>query len=325
MKKFTAVFLSAVLALSLLCFSVSAAYDAGNALDEKTSTLEGVATADLAGLGWKAFSSGSIEIATEEGNSYVHFIGGKNQYSAPAVNIFPAIKKIADGDDACVCIVLKLRFDSTDDAFEFVTAGMVIRSDAETEFTPNSGGVYYARVNPVDAIEGDCGQWITVVAEYLEIPATDLETDMNWQLTFDRLGPDGDEQAMKDGSYEGKITIDIDDVAIYDADYYDENIADANGSQGGATEEPEETEAPEQTETPASTQAPTQAPTPTQAATATAAVQDDEDGTSNTGLIIGIVAAAVVIAAAVIAFVVIKKKKASGTDDSQESDNKAEE
>ena len=74
MKKFTAVFLSAVLALSLLCFSVSAAYDAENALDEKTSTLEGVATADLAGLGWKAFSSGSIEIATEEGNSYEQYL-----------------------------------------------------------------------------------------------------------------------------------------------------------------------------------------------------------------------------------------------------------
>lgn len=321
MKKFVAVFLSAILALALLCFSVSAAYDAGNALDEKTSTLEGVATADLAGLGWKAFSSGSIEIATEEGNSYVHFTGPKNQYSAPSVNIFPAIQKIADGGDACVCIVLKLRFDSPDDSFEFSTAGMVVRSDVVSDFTPESNGVNYGRLNPVDAIEGDCGQWITVVVEYLEISSADLETEAVWQLTFDRLGPDGDEQAMQDGSYESKFTIDIDDVAVYDADYYDEHIAEA-GNQGGETEEPEETEAPEQTETPAPTQAPTQAPTPTQTATATAAAPDDsESGNSNTGLIIGIVAAAVVVAAAIIAFVVIKKKKTeAGEQGSQEKE-----
>lgn len=319
MKKFAAVFLSGILALTLLCFSVSAAYDAGNALDEKTSTLEGVATADLAGLGWKAFSSGSIEIATEEGNSYVHFTGPKNQYSAPSVNIFPSIKKLANGGDACVCIVLKLRFDSPDDSFEFATAGMVVRSDVTSDFTPESKGNNYGRLNPVDAIEGDCGQWITVVVEYLEISSADLETEAVWQLTFDRLGPDGDEQAMQGGGYESKLTIDIDDVAVYDADYYDEHIAEA-GNQGGETEEPEETEAPEQTETPAPTQAPTQAPTPTQTATATAAAQN-ESGNSNTGLIIGIVAAAVVVAAAIIAFVVIKKKKAeSGENDSQEKE-----
>lgn len=311
MKKFTAIFLSVFLSLAMLSFSVNAAYSAGNALDEKTSTLEGVSTEELASLGWKAFSSGSVEIATEEGNSYVHFKGPKNQYSAPSVNVFPAIKKLSGGDDACICIVLKLRFGSSDKSFDFATAGMVIRSTIETSFTPNSGGTYYVRLNPVDSIEGDCGQWITVVAEYIDIPADALEEEAVWSLTFDRLGPDGDEAAMQQaGAYVDKFTIDIDDVAIYDADYYDANIADNNG--GDKTETPdapaEPTEVP--ADTPAPTQAPTQAPTaPATTAPATTAPTTTDEGGSNTGLIIGIVIASVVVAAGIIAFVVIKKKK----------------
>ncbi len=317
MKKFMPIFLAAILTFTMLSFSVNAAYDTGNAIDEKASTLEGTTTADLAGLGWEAFSSGAIEVATEEGNSYVHFSGPKNQYSAPALNIFPAIKKISGEDDACVCIVLKLRFNSTDSSFEFATAGMVVRSNVESEFTKNSNGVYYARLDPIDSIDADCGEWITVIVEYVEISAEDLATEAKWQLTFDRLGPDGDEQAMQEaGAYESNFTIDIDDVAIYDADYYDEHIVESleqndDPAETEPTEEDPNEEAPktEPTEVPEATQAPTASPTavPTEFP---GTAEGAENG-NNTGVIVGIIIAAIVIAAGIIVFAVMKKKKSA--------------
>ncbi len=309
MKKIITAILTVVLALSLMSVCVGAEGEAKNYIS---------GTWDTGGLGaGKVTSNDAFSCVTED---------VKQPWHSPAINIYPAVKAaLGDEDEVEILFTFeaKVTWVSADYEGEELSIRPLLRGGksggedyneklqeycdenevSDKMFSDSAGNVMCTKLG--GAVTLTDGEWTLFESEPvlfekgIVAAGTEFFNDA-WRLCFDNMKVSTDD-------FSNIASIDIQKAGVYVAEeYYEAN----------ATPTPEPTPTP--TATPEATPTPDATPTPTAGAkttasagaNATAGADAEDGGSSNTGLIIGIIAAVVVVAVgAAVAVVVIKKKK----------------